>query len=97
MEQTREVGEPVHATGRQYEVYAPAQYVHLEDHQHHAGETHQQIVEIPTTQVVEEVHEIPEVMMRVIHQVVHIPKIISQRRIQHRQHLQSRQHQRRQS
>ena len=84
MAQTRGVGELVHATGRQWEVYAPAQYVHLKDHQHHAGETHQQIVEIPTTQVVEEVHEIPEVMMRVIHQVVHIPKIISQTRIQHR-------------
>ena len=84
MAQTRGVGEPVHATGRQYEVYAPAQYVHLEDHQHHAGETHQQIVEIPTTQVVEGVHVIPEVMMRVIHQVVNIPKIILQKRIQHR-------------
>ena len=84
MAQTRGDGEPVHATGRQCEVYAPAQYVHLEDHQHHAGETHQQIVEFPSSQVVEDVNEIPEVTMRDIHQIVHILKIISQRRIQHR-------------
>ena len=38
-------------------------------------ETHQQIVEFPSSQVGEEVHEIPEVMMSVIHQVVNIPKI----------------------
>ena len=43
MELTRVVGEPV-----------PAH----EDHQHHAGETHQQIVDILTTQVGEDVQAI---------------------------------------
>jgi len=77
-EHVRETGPSHQIAGRQYEIEHPPQIVDLEDHQHVQGETQQQIVEIPTTQVVEEVHEIPEVMMRDIHQVVDVPKIISQ-------------------
>merc|ERR1719181_1080823 len=59
--QTSAVAPPQYVTGQSYEVEAPTQTLNFDQEQMVAGQTHQQVVEIPTVQEVVEVQEIPTV------------------------------------
>merc|ERR1719160_626785 len=58
--QTSTVAPPQYVTGQSFEVEAPTQTLNFDQEQMVAGQTHQQMVEIPTVQEVVEVQEIPE-------------------------------------
>jgi hypothetical protein len=98
--QTKEVGQAVYITGPTNEVDAGPQITQVRQEQLVAGEVQQQIVEIPTIQVIEQFQDVPEVQVvekhveviqvqqetveQIVEQHVHVPKIIPQRRVQHR-------------
>merc|ERR1719183_3010763 len=62
--QTRVQAPPQYVTGQAYEVEAATQTVNFDQEQMVAGQTHQNVVEIPTVQEVIEVQEIPEMQIR---------------------------------
>merc|ERR1719323_2774593 len=98
--QTREVGQAVYVAGPTEEVAAGPQVSQVRQEQLVMGEVQQQVVEIPTVQVVEQIQEIPEIQTverhvevpqvvqemveQIVEQVVEVPKIIPQKRIQQR-------------
>merc|ERR1719220_630840 len=98
--QTKEVGQAVYIAGPTNEVDAGPQITQVRQEQVVTGEVQQQIVEIPTIQVIEQFQDVPEVQVvekhvevvqvqqetveQIVEQQVHVPKIIPQRRVQHR-------------
>merc|ERR1719223_1682878 len=94
--QTKEVGRAVYITGPTNEVDAGPQIMQVRQEQVVMGEVQQQIVEIPTIQVIEQFQDVPEVQViekhveveqvvqETVEQQVHVPKIMPQKRVQHR-------------
>merc|ERR1719389_502264 len=62
--QTSTVAPPQYVTGQAYEVEAPTQTLNFDQEQMVAGETRQNVVEIPTVQEVVEEQIIPEMQVR---------------------------------
>merc|ERR1719323_946568 len=98
--QTKEVGQAVYVAGPTEEVDAGPQVTQVRQEQLVMGEVQQQVVEIPTVQVVEQIQEVPEIQTvekmlevpqvvqemveQIVEQVVEVPKIIPQKRVQQR-------------
>eukprot|EP00425_Heterocapsa_triquetra_P000382 CAMPEP_0195056498 /NCGR_PEP_ID=MMETSP0448-20130528/4862_1 /TAXON_ID=66468 /ORGANISM="Heterocapsa triquestra, Strain CCMP 448" /LENGTH=390 /DNA_ID=CAMNT_0040086327 /DNA_START=66 /DNA_END=1234 /DNA_ORIENTATION=+ len=97
MSVTKEVGQAVYTAGPSTEEESAPQVTAVRTEQLVAGEVQQQVVEIPTVQIIEEIQEIPEIQVvrkimevpqvvqrmveHIVEQEVHVPNIIPQKRI----------------
>merc|ERR1719261_2263090 len=80
-----EVAPPQYVAGASYEEEGNTVTTELHQDQVVAGDSRQQIVEIPTVQEVVEERIIDELQIVEMQQVVQVPKIVPQERVQHRQ------------